>query len=429
MTGDGTSTGLLSLIDSLTSTIANLETQVSVKSAAKDPYYTRTDPTLCIAGLDSGWPQDFLDTLTIQMDNELSDQTNPVDAIFANAPNPVPTDFNLQATAKKLLAQCLINSGTSNGLVGGTQTTGYAAWGNQNPFVPLFIEWESVYYHIDKDKWSVQLRPSPVGHAHPQVRYAPNVELSDDASNHTDFRSLSGRVLVLPQPVFSLENTVLSVIDNPSPDVTLTPDEISDLQKNIRHIKFISAPLSGLTSHLLTRCEGAHVKPNVRVQGQKTIPLGAAVAASQIIGIDSDALNLVDAETAMTPYGSLMAFGTDQYPKNPFKGVTHGQMLFTKLNIVDKFGQSICLPNPKPRLRHPTDPPASDIFPCLSDYLSPDVINGRLNTVFPTADAVVPGQWPLCPYIELTPAINQDARINGSFLIRDALKDGSFSDW
>jgi hypothetical protein len=138
---------------------------------------------------------------------------------------------------------------------------------------------------------------------------------------------------------------------------------------------------------------------------------------------------LVDAETAMTPYGSLMAFGKDQYPGNPFKGITHGQMLFTKLNIVDKFGQSICLPNPKPRLRHATIPPTSDIFPCLSDYLSPDVINDRLNTVFPTTDPVVPGKWPLCPYIQLTPAINQDARINGSFLIRDTIGSGKYSDW
>lgn len=429
LTGNSDTAGLLHLMESLTSQIETLQAQVSAKSGAKDPYFMRTDPTLCIAGLDSGWPQDFLDPLTVSMDSDLSDKTSTVDTIFTGAPNPVPTDKSLQATAKKLLAQCLANSSTSDTIQNMTQTTGYAAWGNQNPFVPLFIEWESTYYHVDKDKWSVQLRPSPVGHAHPQVRYAPNVEFSNDPSNYTDIRTLSGRVLVLPQPVFSLENIVLSVIENASPDVTLTPDEIADLQKNIRQIKFISAPLSGLTSHLLTRCEGAHVKPNVRVQGQKAVPLGAAVAASQTIGIDSDALNLVDAETAMTPYGSLMAFGKDQYPGHPFKSVTHGQMLFTKLNIVDKFGQSICLPSPKPRLRRPTGPPTSEIFPCLSDYLAPDVINGRLNTIFPTPDPVVPGKWPLCPYIQLTPAINQDTRINGSFLIRDTVEAGTYSEW
>jgi len=33
----------------------------------------------------------------------------------------------------------------------------------------------------------------------------------------------------------------------------------------------------------------------------------------------------------MTPYGNLLNFPTDQYPKRPFKGVTHGQLVLTKV--------------------------------------------------------------------------------------------------
>jgi hypothetical protein len=43
-----------------------------------------------------------------------------------------------------------------------------------------------------------------------------------------------------------------------------------------------------------------------------------------------------------------------------------------------------------------------------------------LNTIFPT-DPVTDGSWPLCPYAQLSPAINQAARINASFLIQDVI--------
>lgn len=43
--------------------------------------------------------------------------------------------------------------------------------------------------------------------------------------------------------------------------------------------------------------------------------------------------------SALTPYANLLSFDKVNYPGVPFKPVTHGQMMFTKLNIVDKFGQ------------------------------------------------------------------------------------------
>jgi hypothetical protein len=66
----------------------------------------------------------------------------------------------------------------------------------------------------------------------------------------------------------------------------------------------------------------------------------------------------------------------------------------------------------------------------LSHYLAPDVFNGKLNTVYPT-DPITEGSWPLCPYVQLSPAINQNARLNGSFLIQDTLDSPTktFSPW
>jgi hypothetical protein len=286
-------------------------------------------------------------------------------------------------------------------------------------------------YHIDIGKWDVQLQSTPWGHNHSYIRYVPTSMLSADASNHTDFRSLSGRILVLPQPVFSLTNIVTEILDNPPTGMTLEAGEEEFIRKNIRDMKFVSAPLSGLTNHLLTRCEGAHVKPIARVQGQKVEPLAEAASASKEIGMSSDVLRIIDSESALTPYGNLMTFGTDEYPadKNPFKPVTHGQMLFTKLNIVDKFGQAICLPSPKPRLRNEPHPPDAKIYPCLSDYLAPDVIGTTVNTVFKTADSGQEDQIPPCEYVQLPPSINQEARINAALLIRDTIFSGTYSTW
>ena len=110
----------------------------------------------------------------------------------------------------------------------------------------------------------------------------------------------------------------------------------------------------------------------------------------------------------------------------PFKGVTHGQLIFTKLNIIDKFGQAICLPEPKPQPRDKILPPPS-FYPCLSDYLSPDLVGKtRLNTVY-QEDVPKDGKWPLCRFIQLTPSINQNARINASFLNVNA--DGKAPFW
>lgn len=439
------------IMKNITGKITAKRTEVDCKQSTKDPFQQRSDPTLTIAGVDSGWPENVTDKLQVRTDTELTStkaDLDAVDAIFAATPNgrpkltlPITPDpaSQLDLTARKILAECLRTSNmtTTNGKGTAPKITGFQAWDEKNPFAPLFIEWEAIYYHIDKDQWDVQLRPSPVGHAHPQVRYTlkdllvssdPAKILDNASKNQNNFRTISGRALISPQPRYSLESVVVQVLDSKSPDIPadIKDDVITDLKSKIRELNFISAPLSGLTNHLLTRCEGAHVRPNVRVQGEVNYALKAADASD--INIDVDvAIPMIDAESALTPYGGLMAFSKAQYAHNPFKPVTHGQFMFTKLNIVDKFGQAISLPFQKRRRVREVNPPPVAVHPCLSDYLTPDVVNtrvndnrGTLNTVFPIdSQTVGDGKWPQCPFAQLTPSINQEARINGSFLKRD----------
>jgi hypothetical protein len=65
----------------------------------------------------------------------------------------------------------------------------------------------------------------------------------------------------------------------------------------------------------------------------------------------------------------------------------HGQLGFTKLNIIDKFGQAISAIDPKPAKRS-TDGFPDTIYPCLGDQVSPGLIphSNHLNTVTALTD-------------------------------------------
>jgi hypothetical protein len=61
------------------------------------------------------------------------------------------------------------------------------------------------------------------------------------------------------------------------------------------------------------------------------------------------------------------------------------------------------------------------VHPCLADQLCPGVFppdSSTLNTVFVNPDGPTSSGARLSPFVQLTPAINQDARINASWLRR-----------
>lgn len=266
------------------------------KKVPQSTYFTRKDPTLCIAGLDSGFPIDFLDKVKVKADHQLVDPSLFPDLkkIFGSLASPIPNG-PLRSTANKILAECLSRTKSSSNT---TYPKGFKMWGNANPFQPMFIEWEGLYYHIDRTKWDVGVRPSPVGHAHSQVRFSVDEPLYTNADNQKDFRYVSGRVLILPQPVFSLQTIVKQVLQNSGPEMTLSKAQVQTIEDNIAKLKFISAPLDGLTQHLLTRYVGTHVTPNVRVQGGKSVPMDYAWNSDGIrdIGFGKDGLALIDSE-------------------------------------------------------------------------------------------------------------------------------------
>lgn len=307
-----TATSLKGAIRAMQTTAASLKQQIDTQSKAVPckgvplpSFFTKKDPTLSIAGLDSGWPVDFLSVATAQFSSQLQDPTTvpQFSNIFGTLSNPVTTDGKLRDAADRALAACLLRSGSKDTTL---FTKGFKQWGNQNPFAPMFVEWQALYYHVDRSKWDVGVRNAPTGIASSEVRFTPNEALYNDKSLQKDYRWLSGRVLILPQPVFTLSTLVNSVLSN-TPNVNLTAAQQKDISDNISKLKFISCPLDGLTHHLITRYKGTHVSPNIRVQGQPLVPLGDAVTAAQPIGLNADDIRLIDSERYFTLFVGVSA--------------------------------------------------------------------------------------------------------------------------
>lgn len=250
-----------------------------------------------------------------------------------------------------------------------------------------------------------------------QVRYniKDGYNLVDELAKQpaVDKRTLSGRILMLPQPGFSLATKVNQLFSNTVPEILdkyLSIDRRDELVAGLSALSTISAPLAGFTDHLLTRVQGGHIKPNQRPLGQKVQPMQAAwEPTADSIGIGKDQLVMVDTETDLTPYGSLVEYLPPDF--SPFKPCTHGQFHFTKLNIIDKFGQAIHAIDPTPS---PSGPPP--MYPCISEFYACQNLAPPLEDYSNTVTRDPKGA---CEYLQLPPQINQMSRLNSAYVVRD----------
>jgi hypothetical protein len=416
---------------------------VPTRKAAGNPFHSKKEPSLCIAGVDSGYPSYYRDAIPVRIDlkdkSQIPDQKTSLQ-LDNRSISAIPA--KLLSTAQKLFSEAFSDTG------GVTKSSpGFNIWTKQ-PFRPLFIEWTAQYYHVPFNSYEINLLSSPLGNNHTQVRYTIDAPIQPEVV--ADSRLITGRCLVHPQPAFGLKTALASLFDNTPPKLLPEDFQYTDNGKKNRRallaevdqFKFISAQMNGLSDHLVTRMQGAHVKPNVRtLDGKQIIPLVAAVNAAETLNakmdhdnvdpslrLDRAALALIDASSDVTPYGNLIDFSSSV--NNPFKPVTHGQMIITQLNIVDKFGQSVCVPNPRPRRRVPEPP--RPVHPCLADTLCPNLIkvgeSQAFNTVMDLKEKDEQGQ-PLNPFIQLTPTINQAARVNAELMIREVDDVGTFKGW
>lgn len=403
-------------------------------------FFQRKDPTIMFGGIKNGWEPDFSDVLPVRLaDQTVMSTTNASSAWGITTDVTTKISANLPATFSKavggLLSEFQALSPQPNPPVpSGFQTLPWfqpdprlqqsdrTHWNETQPWQPLFIEWEAIYVHIPWNLWKLKRMQKHSQWGHKVYKYAVTGDLASNPPKDT--RTVSGRFLILPQASSTLRNTLNDLFKSTNPQdlidkYGMTTDEQNFALANASSVQFVSSPLNGLTSHLLTLQQGSHLKPTMNLPNQKSTPIPAATADSigKVGFLPADLLNM-ESDSAATPYG---ATPVDATSTTPLKLVTHGQLMFTKINVIDKFGQAICAIDPSPRHRKQ---PIPTISPCLGDTYFPDLIGidpkapgptGRQNTVFPStqfqATTSTPGSVAAnnrndCPFVQLTPAIN-----------------------
>lgn len=321
------------------------------KSGTRPFFYRAHDPTVLVGGVESGWPVDYLDKLAVRVPSQTVNQEGGsglpqlLTDLLALVVHKLPGIF--QSAIEALIPEFFVlrpdgnDPGTPKGgkyypLYHDKKGVGRwrDQWGDRQPWFPVYAEWEVEYTHVPFENWSLDEHTARLS-ANKLVRYGITVpsqkplweELPPVTSKARDARILSGRVLILPQPSFSLQAKVAQLFQDTPPavlDPILSPEERENLLDNIGMLSYLSSPLSGLTNGLLTLSQGSHIKPENKTfgaEGESLAVIDAAVFDDA--GLEKDRIGLIDGNSALTPYASVMSFLDS--PNCPFKPVTHGQ--------------------------------------------------------------------------------------------------------
>ncbi|KAK0732481.1 hypothetical protein B0T21DRAFT_369068 [Apiosordaria backusii] len=424
--------------------IRDKDTQKLFLAGTLPAFQQQRDPTLLVGGVKSGWEPDYLDPLSIRLDLQLGDpkrrpalQRDGWEDIL-KAVKEIPKDLQESATAllqefvrlesvrddkesDKVLDQAPLFHDT----VGSPAPTppGPSSkapeqprwrdfWHDTQPWFPLFLEWEVEYTHIDRKHWDLyENQPYDAAKArmHYGIKEGVDVEEEHKDVRKRDSRRLSGRVLILPQPTFSLEAKIKQLFESTPVEKLndLAPVEDREtINRDLHLLEFLSAPLSGFNSHLVTLEQGNHVKPSIKKpSGELTF---LAEAERKAIGLGKDEMASIGVETDVTPYGSSKRSNGRGYPA--FKNVAHGQFKFVRLNIIDKFGQAI----------HAVDPRITrtpqKVWPCISEWYQPQAkTDGKTPNVIETSQTLK--DKPKCEYVQVPPQVNQPTRIRSTFVM------------
>lgn len=273
-------------------------------------------------------------------------------------------------------------------------------WNNRQPWFPLFLEWEVQFIDTAFSDWSLQLVDGvdDLGGTVKVPRWRLNKDISSLANSepHPEMKTYSGRIFIQPQAGFSLRSSVERAFTAMAPktlDAILPAGARQALMQKIDGLPYLSAPLSGLYDNLSTRFRGSHFKPTFRDDSGSVQALKGAVHE----GFTADVLASMGLETDATPFGV-------EYPvspksvDSPFKPVAHGQFFFTRLIVVDKFGQAVSALRSEYENLSPSDVPV--LQPTVAEAFAPAGDN-----VF------VKGS------VQLPPTVNQGIRLNADFLL------------
>ena len=357
-----------------------------LQTAGAPTFGTNQDPTILFAGVKSGWPSGFQETLTTRHSAQLPERDlKDFAARFGNDwQNQLASKFPLVSDVlEEILPEVLTETATAPGP--NWPSSSYAdSNNNQGDFkntqgwFPLFVEWEVEYYHIQWEHWKF------VEDSDGTKRY----RLRDDTpikyiAGASECRKLHGRTIFIPQASQTLKTRIQQLFDRIHPEDRkehISKEDQAKVLKLVSELEFFSFPLSGIREHKLTLMTGGHVSltPYNRL-------------AVDELGMDEQLTMDISEKSELAPYGKTQRLPRE-YTSCPFKPVTHGQFRFTRLDIVDKFGQVVNAIEPAE-----FDKPATALYPCLSRHFFCDPISQKeaFKDKLPLPNtAVIPGGLP-----------------------------------
>ncbi|KAI1426136.1 hypothetical protein F5Y12DRAFT_310104 [Xylaria sp. FL1777] len=418
----------------------------TAKAASMPVFYRANDPTVLIGGIPSGWPLDYLDKVVVRAPFQTIPASDPsslptgLQTISALLQKQLPAVFKTAADALLTEFYVIRPGGDDSGTtpedrfypqfhdIITSDGSWRDQWGDRQPWFPLYAEWEVEYTHVPINYWKLDEHTARLS-VDETVRYGITVPAAEgqeppplwealaneQEETGLNTRVLSGRVLILPQPSFSLGAKITQLFDNTPPDILdqyLSEDDRENLRMNVAKLSYLSSPLSGFTNALVTLADGSHIKPENKIvnsDGESSSAIAGAV--NEAAGLTAPNIELIHGQSAETPYAALVNFLDSDWC--PLKPVTHGQFRFRKLNIIDKFGQALVAIDQKPRVDGP--PP---LYPCISDFYEPQTITLEDGKEY--ANTIVQDNAAQCEFLQLPPQVNQNMRLNANFVKRIA---------
>ncbi|KAI3580737.1 hypothetical protein IWW34DRAFT_691963 [Fusarium oxysporum f. sp. albedinis] len=385
--------------------IMRLERELGkVTQTSASPFGVHQDPTLLIAGLSSGWPTGFGEAVPVRLSPAVATREDWSSVNSSLDPAKLQQCLNANfpgvSSPVNLLLRELSGDETINRLWQASAYTGEEERMGQGWF-PLFVEWELEYCHVPWEYW--EFHAERTGSWKYRINKTTNLSATNVGSSR---RIIHGRTLITPQTSTTLRSRLAQLFDQTDAAVLekiLPKGMREDILSKVMELSFFSAPLTGFADHMATMRRGAHPTPSIPVDDR---------AARDLLGIGPEDFKFMQDTAGLTPYGITTPVMPPVANGCPFKPVIHGQARFTRMVIVDKFGQIVTGIEP-PQL---DGTPGTALYPCISSSLSCQRVP---STYFPNTAIKIDEEQGPCQFFQITPRINQKARLNAYYVVSD----------
>lgn len=381
------------------------------------------DPVALLAGAKSGWPADFSKPLPVRLASEIAVGQPPCDwqewieKFMANVGEPLKAilrEFSEPDDTKR-----------REGNWRKSPYVGIEDMKNTQGWFPLFIEWEIEYYHIPFSNWEFVASDDDSGRWRWIIPEEKRLALDPGAAK--DRRRIRGRTAFLPQAALMLRARLEQLFaQTTDKEVLARKDEVLN---KLSSLEYFSAPLAGLADHLLTLRHGANHRPSAASCSNDDV-------IKNILGLNTDVLTRIEGlAPEVAPYGaSATAVSPPEYWLNnstAFKPVMHGQARFTRLVVVDKFGQIVS--GLRPTVYGDNgEGESSALYPCLSPSLTCggyQLEDGPKGHYWPNTVIKADNDPNVCQFFQLPPRINESARLNVRYMMPGGAIRRSATEW